>query len=198
MNIVFDLGGVVFDWQPDKIIRSVFDDVERQQLVRDEIFRHPDWVELDRGTLSREHAIDRGTIRTKMPRSDISKLFDQIPQALAPIVDSIDLLYSIKDTDNRLYILSNMHLASIEYLESKNSIWGLFDGMVISCRVKKVKPEKDIYEYLLKEFKLVANETIFIDDMDANLQVASNLGIKTIQFVSPSQCRNELVELKCI
>ena len=77
MNIVFDLGGVVFNWQPGKIIESVFNDMETQQLVKAEIFSHPDWVELDRGTLNLEKAIDRGALRTNLPRPDISKLMNQ-------------------------------------------------------------------------------------------------------------------------
>ena len=198
MNIVFDLGGVVFDWRPDKIIESVFDDVEKQYLVRDEIFRHPDWVELDRGTLSKEQAIDRGVMRTRLLHSDISKLFNEIPRSLKPIAESIEFLHSIRETDNRFYVLSNMHMESIKYLESQNSIWDMFDGMVISCRVQKVKPEQEIYEHLLTEFNLVAHETVFIDDMDVNLQTASHLGIKTIRFSNPAQCRQELGELKCI
>jgi len=52
MNIVFDLGGVVFRWQPEKIIRHVFQDPEKQDLVRSEIFEHADCVELDRGTIT--------------------------------------------------------------------------------------------------------------------------------------------------
>ena len=61
MNVVFDLGGVVFTWQPDQIIKSVFEDRETQEKVRLEMFAHPDWVELDRGILDRGEAIERGT-----------------------------------------------------------------------------------------------------------------------------------------
>ena len=108
MNIVFDLGGVIFNWQPDKLIRSVFDDPKTQQLVRVEIFEHPDWVELDRGTLDVEQAIERGASRTKLPRAEISKLMSEVPRSLTPIHESIDLLRSIRGTDNKFFILSNM------------------------------------------------------------------------------------------
>ena len=108
MNIVFDLGGVIFNWQPDKLIRSVFDDPKTQQLVRVEIFEHSDWVELDRGTLDVEQAIERGASRTKLPRAEISKLMSEVPRSLTPIHESIDLLRSIRGTDNKFFILSNM------------------------------------------------------------------------------------------
>lgn len=198
MNIVFDLGGVVFNWQPDKLISSVFNDPETQQLVRVEIFEHSDWVELDRGTLDVEQAIERGASRTKLPRAEISKLMSEVPRSLTPIHESIDLLRSIRGTDNKFFILSNMQFPSIEHLERESSIWDMFDGIVISCRIQKVKPDIEIYEYLLNEHRLVAEETVFIDDTDVNLVAASTLGIKTIKFVSSSQCRQDLVNLKCI
>jgi putative hydrolase of the HAD superfamily len=52
MNVVFDLGGVVFTWDPDKLIADIFENKEVHQVVRSEIINHHDWVELDRGTLS--------------------------------------------------------------------------------------------------------------------------------------------------
>ncbi len=198
MNIVFDLGGVIFNWQPDKLIESVFNDMETQQLVKAKIFNHPDWVELDRGTLTLEQAIDRGALRTKLLRPDISKLMNKIPQFLTPIDESIDLLHSIRDTDNKFFVLSNMHFASIAHLEREYTIWDMFDGMVISCRIQKVKPEIEIYQHLLTEHSLVAEETVFIDDMDVNLVAATSLGINTIKFVNSSQCRQDLSEFKCI
>ena len=198
MNIVFDLGGVVFNWRPDKIIESVFGDAETQQLVKVEIFDHPDWVELDRGTLNIEQAVNRGAMRTKLPRSEISKLMSEVPRSLTPIHESMDLLRSIRDTDNKFFVLSNMQFPSIEHLERESSIWSMFDGIVISCRIRKVKPDIEIYQYLLNEHRLVADETVFIDDTDVNLVAASTLGIKTIRFVSASQCRQDLVDLKCI
>jgi len=198
LNIVFDLGGVIFNWQPDKLIESVFNDMETQQLVKAKIFNHPDWVELDRGTLTLEQAIDRGALRTKLLRPDISKLMNKIPQFLTPIDESIDLLHSIRDTDNKFFVLSNMHFASIAHLEREYTIWDMFDGMVISCRIQKVKPEIEIYQHLLTEHSLVAEETVFIDDMDVNLVAATSLGINTIKFVNSSQCRQDLSEFKCI
>jgi len=198
LNIIFDLGGVVFNWRPEKLIRGQFVDSQTQDLVRTQIFEHADWVELDRGTLDVEQAIDRGALRTKLPREEIRKLMDEVPRSLTPIHESMDLLHSIRHTDNKFFVLSNMQFPSIEHLERESSIWSMFDGIVISCRIRKVKPDIEIYQYLLNKFHLSANETVFIDDMDVNLEAASTLGIKTIKFVDASQCRQDLVDLKCI
>ena len=198
MNIVFDLGGVVFNWQPDLIIRSVFADVETQDLVKAKIFEHNDWVELDRGTIDFDQAVVRGASRTGLPRDNIEELLSAVPRFLTPIQETIDLIYSIKDSDNQIFILSNMHVASITYLEEKHKIWDMFDGIVISSRIQLVKPEIEIYEHLLNEYGLNPADTVFIDDMSVNLEAASSIGIQTIQFQNPHQCRQRLVDLGCI
>lgn len=198
MNIVFDLGGVVFNWRPNAIIRRVFSDSKTQDLVKAEIFEHADWVELDRGTIPLDRAIIRGASRTGLPHESIEKLLNEVPPSLTPIQETIDLIRSIKDSNNKFFVLSNMHTASISYLEMKHDIWDLFDGIVISSRIKKVKPEIAIYEHLLSAFNLIAAETVFIDDMSENVAAASSIGIHTIQFVDALQCRQGLVDLECI
>ena len=198
LNIVFDLGGVVFDWRPEKIIRRVFADPKTQSLVKEHIFEHVDWVELDRGTISFDQAVARGASRSGLSREAIEKLLNEVPPSLTPLQGTIDLIRSIKDSDNRFFVLSNMHIASIAYLEENYDIWDMFDGIVISSRIQKVKPEIDIYEYLLGEYELTPAETVFIDDMSENLAVARSTGIQTIRFVSSSQCRQALVDLGCI
>jgi putative hydrolase of the HAD superfamily len=198
LNIVFDLGGVVFDWRPEKIIRSVFADPKTQSLVKEHIFEHDDWVELDRGTISFDQAVVRGASRTGLCRETIEKLLNEVPSSLTPLHETIDLIRSIKDSDNRFFVLSNMHIASISYLEENHDIWDMFDGIVISSRIQKVKPEIGIYEYLLGKYELTPSETVFIDDMSENLAAARSTGIQTIQFVDASQCRQALVDLGCI
>ena len=195
LNIVFDLGGVVFNWQPDKLIRHVFESPETQSLVKTEILEHPDWLALDRGTLPFQDAVVRGAGRTGLPNSDIERLLNAVPRSLTPIPETIALIRSMTDSDHRLFVLSNMHIASIAYLEKEHDIWDMFDGTVISCRIKKVKPEIDIYVHLLNEYQLDATETVFIDDMSENLVAARSIGIQTIQFQSPAQCRRDLFEL---
>jgi len=162
------------------------------------IIEHQDWVELDRGSIALEQAIKRATLRTGLSRQDVENLFHAVPRHLTPIEDTIALIREVKHANNRLYVLSNMQFASIAYLEKEYDIWDLFDGAVISCRVKKVKPEIGIYEYLLNAYRLTATETIFIDDVAENLEAASSMGINTIRFVNSSQCRQALLDSDCI
>jgi putative hydrolase of the HAD superfamily len=117
---------------------------------------------------------------------------------LLPVTGTADLIRSVKESGNKLFVLSNMQFASIDYLEKMHDIWSLFDGIVISCRIQKVKPEKEIYEHLLNEHQLQASETVFIDDMSENLTTAARFGMQTIQFLDPEQCRQDLKRLNCL
>ena len=198
MNIVFDLGGVVFNWQPDAIIRGIFENADTQNVVRKKIFEHSDWVELDRGSIALEQAIDRGAARTGLPAEDIERLFGAVPRFLTPIEATIELIHELSSTRNRLFVLSNMHLASIAYLEQHHTFWDVFDGIVISSRIKMVKPEIQIYEHLLNRYQLKPGDTVFIDDLQENLAAASSIGIQTIRFTDSAKCRRALVDLECI
>lgn len=198
MNVIFDLGGVVFTWDPDKLIADIFENKEVHQVVRSEIINHHDWVELDRGTLSEEEAIGRGSRRTGLPESELKRFMHAVPPFLTPIDKSVQLMQELKNNSNKLYVLSNMHIASITHIEKKYSFWDLFDGQVISCRVRKVKPESDIYQHLLESYRLNTKDTVFIDDTDINLKAAANLGLSTIKFENPDQCKRELVNLGCL
>ena len=198
MNIVFDLGGVVFRWQPEKIIGHFFHDSTQQDLVRSEIFKHGDWIELDRGTLETDQAITRGATRTGLPRARIEELLNAVPRFLTPMEETLDLIRAVRRSNHKLFVLSNMHPASISYLEKTHDIWGLFDGVVISSRVRMVKPEISIYEHLLATYGLTPAETVFIDDLSENLVAASTLGIQTIRFIDANQCKQDLTNLGCI
>ncbi|MFQ6027547.1 MAG: HAD family phosphatase, partial [Dehalococcoidia bacterium] len=139
MNVVFDLGGVVVTWDPEGIIASVFSDPAVQSKVRSGVFEHENFLELDRGTLSRQDFIAQAADRTGLPVFDIAHLMEQIPKSLVAIPDTVDLLHRVKARGHRLFCLSNMSAASIEHLESTYSFWEVFDGAVISSRINLIK-----------------------------------------------------------
>jgi len=195
LNVVFDLGGVLVRWDPEAIISGVFPDERRRALARKEIFSHPDWLELDRGTLPREEAIARGAMRAGLPQADIEKLLRAVPPSLVPLPDTVALLRRLHAAGHSLYCLSNMHFASIEHLEAAHDFFGLFHGKVISCRLKLCKPEPGIYRHLLREFRLDPGETVFIDDVEVNVAAAARLGIHAIRFETAAQCERALAVL---
>ena len=195
MNIVSDLGGVVVKWEPDVIVAKWFTDPGIRAIVRREIIDHEDWLKLDRGTLSQEAAIARAAVRTGLPEADVTEFLRQVPVELVAVPETVELMYGLRANGHILYCLSNMPFASIEHLEKTYSFWELFAGKVISCRLNLCKPEPEIYGYLLKTYDLDAARTVFIDDIEANLVTAAQLGMQTIRFESPTQCERELRRL---
>jgi len=199
MNIVFDLGGVVFNWQPNLVVKKAFNDPKIQELVRWEVIGHPDWLELDRGALDLKVAITNAATRTGISESTLSEFFDYVVPTLTPIQETIDLIHELASAAKHdLFVLSNMHKTSIHYLESNYDFWDVFRTRTISCRIGMIKPEPEIFRYLLESNELVPQDTVFIDDMIANTQAAETFGMQTIRFRNTSQCRKELEGIGCL
>ena len=194
MNVVFDLGGVIVRWDADEFLESVFDRADTRERLRSALLGHPDWIGLDRGTLEPAAAIERTVARTGVPAVDIERLLAAIPPFLEPLPNMVDLVARVKKAGHRAFVLSNMHRASVDYLERTHDFWDLFDGIVFSCHIQQVKPEREIYEHLLSRFELEAADTVFIDDVKENIDSASTLGIRTIHFRDFEQCRHALVD----
>jgi len=195
LNIVFDLGGVLVRWAPEALIAESFSDPAARQKVLDGFVAHADWQALDRGTLAPRDAVARASARTGLPAREIAQFLDGVPASLTPIAETVALLEHLKSQGRRLFCLSNMHFASIDYIERTHGFFRLFDGAVISCRLNLIKPEAAIYEHLLGAHGLPANETIFIDDVEANVAAAAQLGMRTIRFQHAAQCAQELQRL---
>ena len=185
-------------WDPDAFVADVFSDREIQKVAREHILDHDDWIEMDRGTLTKEDAVKRGAERSGLPESEVKRLMLAVPFFLTPIEKSLHLVRELKESQNKLFVLSNLHPESIAHLEQEYSFLNLFHGRVISCRIHKVKPEAEIYKHLIDSYQLDVRDTVFIDDVSINLDAASTFGIKTIKFESPDQCRQELENLGCL
>jgi putative hydrolase of the HAD superfamily len=173
----------------------MFTEPSVQQIIRTEIFAHTDWLDLDRGTLARDLAITRAVARTGLTLDQVSALIRSVPESLVAIPAMVELLYRLKANGHTLFCLSNMHVASIAHLEATYTFWSVFTGSVISCRVQAIKPEPEIYHYLLRQYALVPLETLFIDDMPDNLAAAALLGMRTLQFRDPRQCAQSLQDM---
>ncbi len=122
-------------------------------------------------------------------------LVQAVPPSLVVIPETVGLLQRLKAQGHALFCLSNMNQASIEHIEKAHTFWDLFTGRVISSRVLACKPEAAIYAHLLETFRLVPGETVFIDDVEANLTAAARFGIRTILFETAAQCERDLVSL---
>lgn len=198
MNIVFDLGRVVVRWEPEALLAQTFADAATRNAVHSGFIEHADWLELDRGTMAPQEAVERAAQRLGIAAPALGGFLQKVPAALEPIPETVALLYRLKTHGHALYCLSNMHFASIEFLEGAHSFWEVFSGKVISCRVNLCKPEAKIYAHLLETYGLDAAQTVFVDDVEANVAAARQFGIRTIRFENSAQCADELKVLGCL
>lgn len=193
MAIIFDLGRVVVSWDPVAIVRSVRGPDDAEALA-ERLFNHPDWLEVDRGTLSLHTMARQAQGRTGLPAAQNLAILQAVPASLLPDPAMLTLIETLHGAGHRLYALSNMGHASIDWLE-QHAFWRFFSGKVVSARVRMMKPEPDIYHYLLVSFDLKADECLFIDDSPANVAAAQALGIGGLVFTDVPSCRQQLLSL---
>ncbi len=191
-NIIFDLGGVLLNWRPQEIVDGFYVDPDLRDAARRHALQHSDWLEMDRGMLDEETAIQRFAIRMGRPVAEVSALLDHVKASLTPIPRSIDLARGLRERGLSLYVLSNMSVATFHYLQTRHAFFDLFDGIVISEIVRMIKPEAEIFVHMAEHYGLAYSETVFIDDHPPNADAARRLGLSAILFHNPEQCEREL------
>jgi HAD superfamily hydrolase (TIGR01509 family) len=194
-NVIFDLGGVVLEWNPDAILEGYYTDPQERATMKTALFKHPDWLQMDRGTLTESEALARLQQRTGRPVAELSGLFDAVRGSLRPKADTLALLKSLARRDVPLYCLSNMPASTFAYLREQHAFWNVFKGIVISGEIKMAKPEREIFEYLLRRYALAAADTVFVDDHAPNIEAAQKVGLHTVWFRDAAQCALELEQL---
>lgn len=176
-NIVFDLGGVVFARDTRKCSQEFIDFFS---FVRSE--RMPRfWEEYDRGTSTLAEVTEILCQMNKCPQEKCASYLQQSIAMQEPVKPTEKLIEELKAAGYQLYVLSNMSREFIDYLR-RFEVYRHFDGEVVSCEERTVKPEPRIYEILLERYALDPSETLFIDDRAANLTAALNFGIHTQLF----------------
>ena len=115
--IVFDLGGVVLDWNPDRVLSRLYADAGIRATLKREVFQHPDWLDLDRGTLTDEEAVRRFSQRTGRSVDEMTSLMSAAIDSLVPIPAAVDLLRALDARGTPVYCLSNMLASAYVHLQ---------------------------------------------------------------------------------
>ena len=191
-SVVFDLGGVLLEWDVDRILAGLFDDSRTRTLVKRAVFEHPDWYALDEGSLTEEEAVQRYSRRTGLPVPQIERVMQQARESLVPKPGAVELLDDLRSRGLDLYCLSNMHEKNAEYLLEREFFWDRFDGIVFSAPLRMAKPDPEIFEHLLSRYRLEPSCCAFVDDAPANVETARSLGMHGILFASIEDCRRRL------
>ena len=200
MNIVFDFGGVLFDWLPQEIVAQVLPEHAPTREAADrwvaDIFEGyaGDWGEFDRGVLAPAELAERIARRTGLSAAQARAVIDAVPAALVPIDASVSLLKRLHRRGHPLFFLSNMPQPYALHLEATHDFLSLFRHGVFSARVQLIKPEPAIFAFAAESFGVQAAQALFIDDVAANVRAAQDAGWQALHFRSPQQCEAELAQ----
>ena len=196
-TIIFDLGGVLIDWNPEYVYREVFNgDQQKIDWFLNTICTHEWNVEQDAG-----RSIQKATelLVAQYPEYEewIRIFYDRWEDMLGgTIPETVTLLNKLKQANNhRLYALTNWSAETFPVALQRYEFLQHFEGILVSGEENTVKPFPKIYEILLERYQINPLLSVFIDDNLENVEVAKKFGIKGIHFKSTQQLREELTNL---
>lgn len=191
--VVFDLGGVLIDWNPRYLYRSLFDSDEAamEQFLAEVTTQ--DWnAEQDAGRSWRE-AVD-ALVAIHPDRRDLIVAYDErwADMLGGPIEGTVAILGELHRAGVRLAALSNWSAEKFPIARPRYPFLEWFETIVISGEVGVVKPHIRIYEHLLERTGFEPGSTAFVDDSPANVAAAGSLGIRALRFRDPATLRRDL------
>jgi 2-haloacid dehalogenase len=193
-TIIFDLGGVLIDWNPEYVFLDAFNgNREKMQWFFDNICTS-DWNEnQDAGYPLAQATKD---LAEKFPeyKNLIKKFYGEWEKMLGgPVQGSVDILDKLlKSNQYKIVALTNWSSETFPIALERFEFLHRFEGIVVSGEEKTRKPFKDIYDITLSRFNIIPENAIFIDDNFRNIEAANKLGIHGIHFKNPELLIQEL------
>jgi 2-haloacid dehalogenase len=193
--VVFDLGGVLIDWDPRHLYKRIFDSEEEMEAFLSTVCT-PQWnAELDRGRsfkemvelLCSEHPEWRDQIEAYHLRWD-----EMLGEGFE---GSVRILRELHSAGYPLYALTNWSAETFHIARERYGFLSLFAEIVVSGEVGLVKPDPRIYELLVERTGLDPCRTVFVDDRAENVRVAKKHGFICVLFQEPGQLRRDLTDL---
>lgn len=182
-NIVFDMGNVLLDYDPGVCLDYFLEDESDKALIMRELFQGPEWICGDLGYLTDEERYEQ--VKERIPERlhhALKNCAIQWPMCMKPIAGAKDFCEDAKLKGYRLYVLSNASCSFYDYFPQEFAPLSYFDGVVVSCNIHRIKPDSEIYEYLLEKYHLIPEECFFLDDRPENVEEAKALGMDGMVF----------------
>jgi len=192
-KFLFDLGNVFFDWNPERILKPIFNDDERMKFFINNISFPLLDTRCDAG-VTIEVAVNDAVKKFPDFEKEIKLYYPNHGNMVGGFFQkTVDIFYKIKNLNYFCYVLSNWSAETYEGMEENYPFLKHFDGKIISGRDFLIKPDPAIYELAISRFDLVPQETLFIDDRLDNIEAAQKLNFQTIHLTDPSLIQ-ELIE----
>ena len=195
-NVIFDMGGVLIDWDPAVIVARRGLGPKDSALLLREVFGCMEWAAMDHGLMTQQEGYERICRRLpeRLHAGAGACVFDWWKEPLIPIPGMAELVREIEGLGYGVYLCSNATSNLHKYF---HRIPGseCFDGKIVSADVKLMKPQHEIYELLFERFSLRPEECFFIDDNLLNIDGAYAVGMPgAVFFRDIRRLRGELRE----
>ena len=194
-NFIFDVGDVLINFRYMDYMRDLGIDEETAVFIRDNIIFTDFWNNLDLGMADVDDAEDMFAEKYPEIKNELHAFWTNIEDIVAEYDYAAPLITSLKEKGYKVFLLSNypdkladMHWKCFTFMDQ-------LDGYIISAKVKLAKPDPAIYRMLMDRYRLKAEECIFIDDRQNNIDTAADLGMQTILFTGIDELKEELGEL---
>ncbi len=181
-NVIFDMGNVLLAFDRDRFLDAVNAHGEERQMLLNNVYLSVEWARMDRGSMTEAEAA--ASMCSHVPEhlhEKVHLLVDKWDRPIIPVPGMKELVRELKEAGYGVYLLSNASYRQHEYWPRVPGN-EYFDGTLVSADVKLVKPEREIYELMMKEFNLIPDECVFIDDSTLNIEGAERVGIHGIVF----------------
>jgi 2-haloacid dehalogenase len=193
--VVFDIGGVLLDWDPRYVYRELFDDEAEMERFLSQVCSREWHEDNDRGVL---YADSCAALAARHPGyEELIWTWGRRTEDMigGPIEGTVAVLAELQAAGVPCYGLTNMEAETYpRRVERFPFLQGLV-GTVVSSAEGVIKPDPEIFRRLLSRFSLVAERTVFVDDSDVNVAAAAELGFVALRFVAPEALRVDLVAL---
>jgi len=194
-NIIFDIGRVLVTFDPIQYVNSLGFDEETARAVVGAIFHDPLWIETDRGVIPVEEFEEAFVANAPDYEPQIREAYRKMGRMIQLMPHTMPWVKALKERGYRLYVLSNY--GEYLFLKSKDRLdfMPYMDGAVISYQIQMIKPDQEIYEYILNKYGLLPEESVFIDDRPENVEGAKAVGMSGILFENFEQASGELEKM---
>lgn len=190
--VVFDLGGVLIDWDPRYLYRKLLDDEAAVEEFLATVCT-PEWnAEQDRGRPFAEGVAEL-VERHPVHAAAITAYHERWPEMLGGAVGgTVEVLAELRAAGVPVYALTNWSAETFGIARERFEFLEWFDGVLVSGEERMIKPDPAIFRLLLDRFGLDPGATFYIDDSPANVAAADRLGFDAVRFTSPAQLRRDL------
>ncbi len=193
--VVFDVGGVLIDWNPRYLYRDLFDDEAQMEAFLAEVVTQ-EWNEQQDAGRPWAEAVEILAAKHPEQRDLIAAYWHRWQEMIGgEIASTVAILDELRGTGVRLFALTNWSAETFTEARPNFPFLEWFEAIVVSGEVKVVKPDPLIFRHLLDRHGLDPATTVFIDDSAANIRAASALGMTAIRFTDAVALRRELVAL---